>query len=788
MNQLWEFVQDVSGGGVHRTDPMSWYSSEEISLFDCNGNKLQSKCNQEEAETTTTVDDDDMDPWPHTGNTTAATGGGGCGGVDMMQSLGAGYLLGNVREILANRIFEPLFGTDELLCSKEGFTFCRPMIVDLKESNEEDDGVVGAGDADARYLVWDSRRRRRHRQGRQGQVLLSEGQQYGQGVPLRAAAMIQQQQQNNHGGNDNNSNSNNEDDRSDAMGTTTTTTTSKKQHNKQQKKMNKQQRYKDITGLCHIQASISFTDQTIDQHRNGGHFLFYLYPHSNVQRGLLVGGRSSSSTDHRAATTTSTTDEKQDGMELLVSTSSVLLTNDEITKLREEYGCDEERIYAKRGDVILWRSDLVHAVVAPSLVFDDDDDDDGNSSNVNDTLFGKYKGSREFGAVSYCSMLPVEAVKEYNLYSVPKHKMNKKRQHQQQQSATTEVENETMQVKYKELTDQKLEAYRTGRTGDHRPDVEISYPHRRVTMWNAHLHDGDGNANRNCYSDVRLIPPRLLQRPKFRLGPPKLTARQAELYGLLPYRNRQASHNNISDCDQDEARRNQIERAVSRGVRFVEGVFKDKDGKAVGPWTVTDGRFTDEWGLDTSYNFSSKRIPICLANMELLTPCSEDGQAIGLSGQDKYLGGMASPCGRYIYGVPGHAKQVIQVDVNTRKVEMIGPEYHGEFKWLRGVEIPPTDMGKKEDGSFAYPAGCCLALPCNSPDGCVLKVDPATASVSTFITDPIPNGAETGWLYHGGSLACGYVYAIPASASRVMKIGESPKCISFLIVSPKNIV
>jgi hypothetical protein len=270
MNQLWEFVQDVSGGCVHRTDPMSWYSSEEISLFDCNGNKLQSKCNQEEAETTTTVDDDDMDPWPHTGNTTAATGGGGCGGVDMMQSLGAGYLLGNVREILANRIFEPLFGTDELLCSKEGFTFCRPMIVDLKESNEEDDGVVGAGDADARYLVWDSRRRRRHRQGRQGQVLLSEGQQYGQGVPLRAAAMIQQQQQNNHGGNDNNSNSNNEDDRSDAMGTTTTTTTSKKQHNKQQKKMNKQQRYKDITGLCHIQASISFTDQTIDQHRNGG--------------------------------------------------------------------------------------------------------------------------------------------------------------------------------------------------------------------------------------------------------------------------------------------------------------------------------------------------------------------------------------------------------------------------------------------------------------------------------------------------------------------------------------
>ena len=219
--------------------------------------------------------------------------------------------------------------------------------------------------------------------------------------------------------------------------------------------------------------------------------------------------------------------------------------------------------------------------------------------------------------------------------------------------------------------------------------------------------------------------------------------------------------------------RREIERAVSRGVRFVEGVYKTKDMEAVGPWTVRDGKFTDEWGLDTtSYNFIRKQIPICQANMEVLSPCTENGIPVGLSGQDKYLGGMASPCGRYIYGVPGHAKRVIQVDVNTRKVEMIGPEYQGEFKWLRGVEIPADDMGKNEDGSYAYPSGCCLALPCNSEEGCVLKVDPATASVTTFITDPIPNGAETGWLYHGGSLAGGCVYAIPASASRVMKIGE----------------
>lgn len=61
-----------------------------------------------------------MDPWPYTND-------------DMMQSLGAGYLLGNIREALANRVFAPLFGTEELLfTSKEGFTFSRPMIVDLE--------------------------------------------------------------------------------------------------------------------------------------------------------------------------------------------------------------------------------------------------------------------------------------------------------------------------------------------------------------------------------------------------------------------------------------------------------------------------------------------------------------------------------------------------------------------------------------------------------------------------------------------------------------------------------
>ena len=56
-----------------------------------------------------------------------------------------------------------------------------------------------------------------------------------------------------------------------------------------------------------------------------------------------------------------------------------------------------ERIYAKRGDVILWRSDLVHATIAPSLTLNVDVDDSNRTDNGDgddDELFG-YRGSRE---------------------------------------------------------------------------------------------------------------------------------------------------------------------------------------------------------------------------------------------------------------------------------------------------------------------------------------------------------------------------------------------------------
>ena len=474
IDQLWEFVRDVSGGAVLQDDPLTWYSKEEISLLDYQGSRhsaVQSS-SKEAGEMSGAIkqNTNDMDPWPYTDHQASD---------DMMQSLGAGYLLGNIREALADRVFAPLFGTEELLCSKEGFTFSRPMIVDLEEyNNHEGDGDM---DGDARYLVWSNRLNRKV----DDQLHEDVGQPHHQGaVPLETTKA-------------NNTSTNNDGGSDEAPAKKT----SKKQYNKLQKRLNKQQRYKDISGLSHIQAAVSLTDQTVDQDRNGGHFLFSPYSHSDREE------------------LSCTDDESSNAM--------------------------GEKIYAKQGDVILWRSDLVHAIVAPSLT--QNGDNNMKADHDSNELFG-YNGSREFGAVSYCSMLPVEAVKEYNLYSVPKHKMHKK----MKQHCINQVEKETMQIKYKELVDQKLEAYRTGMTGDHRPEVENWHPHRRVTMWNAHLHGECSNINAISNGDVRLIPPRLLQRPKFRLGAHKLTVRQAELYGLLPY---QSSATDTSGCDQERTRR-----------------------------------------------------------------------------------------------------------------------------------------------------------------------------------------------------------------------------------------
>ena len=129
-----------------------------------------------------------------------------------------------------------------------------------------------------------------------------------------------------------------------------------------------------------------------------------------------------------------------------------------------------------------------------------------------------------------------------------------------------------------------------------------------------------------------------------------------------------------------------------------------------------------------------------------------------LMGQDKWLGGVCSPDGKYIYGVPGHAKRVLKITAATGEYELIGPEYKGQFKWLRGVEVPASVTGNKQE---------IYCMPSNGGKYGVLKISPDTDAVTT-IGGPFPGD----WMWHGGVLSeiDGNIYAIPCNANGVLKI------------------
>lgn len=208
----------------------------------------------------------------------------------------------------------------------------------------------------------------------------------------------------------------------------------------------------------------------------------------------------------------------------------------------------------------------------------------------------------------------------------------------------------------------------------------------------------------------------------FRTMPALVSRRLAQIYGLLPY---------DSEDPEDD-----LKRARIRGVCFDDDIFEEL------PAPVR---------------------PPCGAQVVQLTP--SDPRL--LLGQDKYLGGMASPCGKYIYGVPGGACRVLRISTETGIMDCIGPSYDGKFKWLRGVEVPPSALNNHED----YPHGCCVALPCNHLS--LLKVNPASNKVYTFGKFELQRACEgvEGWYYHGGNLASnGWIYCIPANANFVVKV------------------
>lgn len=560
LDLIWDFVEDVSGGIIRKNDrdPRNWYPRSQ--LVQCNtseNDKLWTEPSSENSTDEYYSDECDEDPWPHTGYSSFP---------DMFQTLGAGFLLGHVRCLLAERLFQPLFGgLRELHCSKEGFTFARPSIVPQSEL------------ASHESQRWRWIRCNRQEDGNHvsdPSLRKSQGEHYDQS------------------------------------------------HN--------------LKGLHTLQASVAFTDQVEED--QDGHFLCWPFSHSKVHHLLTGGGK------YRGQFSwIPMTDEELcqlDSLNVEHCLREYLdrhgLQMDSLSSL----SCRPTHVYVKAGDVIVWRSDLLHAAIPPG------------------------PNSTRFRAAGYFSMQPA-----------------------------------CWTPNYPQVHPEKIHAYKYGMTGDHRSFVESWHAHKRWTK-----------RKKNGFIEQK-------QRPYFRLGPPQISVRLAELYGLIPYHR----------MDMDTV----IKSATIRGVRFLD----------------------DQQLVNSLYNTKHQiHIPrfnsLCDASIQ--TVVLNDGSL--LLGQEKYLGGMCSPCGSYVYGCPGHAHRVLRVNTRTNVMDFIGPSFPGKYKWLRGVEIPAAIMANRDE----YPFGCCLALPSNAKS--VLKINPKNHEVTTFgnLTE------DFGWLYHGGNLLSdGFVYAIP---------------------------
>lgn len=472
---IWEFLHDTSFGRVRRDNPATWYGDDTVF---------------------------------HPSEDSS-----------MVQSNGAGWLLSSVREALADRIFENLFGTRELYSSKEGFTLGPPALLPLYPG--DDSSTIGEDAGHGQNVNWHFMR--------------------------------------------------------------------------------------DSTSNPVIRSMVALEDHY-------GEGCFVCYPRTFRESSRSDPTKLSGSREPTLAA----------------------VADMDLRQWAEECGVTAKHVCLLKGDVLIWRSDMVYST-APAVCRPSD--------------------ARNCATNAYCSMLPSRFCPTL-------------------------------------LRPAKMVAYKARRTGDYRVDVETT----------------------RVYQTSSKLP----TRPFFRTSPPLLTYRQAELYGLVPY---------------DEGNeKEKVQRALIRGVRFKPESIHTR--------------------------------PV------MIHPCSHDAHLIHLTvedsssmnGPDKYLGGMASPCGKYVFGVPGGAKRVLRIRIADSHMDFIGPNYEGKFKWLRGVEVPASVMNDPR-----YQNGCCVALPCNSPS--ILKVNPATDHVYTFGEAVLQNCGSDRWLYHGGNLASnGWLYAIPANAERVLKV------------------
>ena len=132
-----------------------------------------------------------------------------------------------------------------------------------------------------------------------------------------------------------------------------------------------------------------------------------------------------------------------------------------------------------------------------------------------------------------------------------------------------------------------------------------------------------------------------------------------------------------------------------------------------------------------------------------------------MTGAEKFLGGDVGDDGR-IYAIPGCALRVLRIDPKTGAVNLVGPIFEGEFKWLRSV--------KAIDGQGRE---AIYGLPCHASS--VLKIVPSTGEITTF-------GClgDKKWKYHGGNFANGKIWCIPQKAERVLVIDPTSDTIDFI--------
>ncbi|KAL7576630.1 hypothetical protein ACA910_005567 [Epithemia clementina (nom. ined.)] len=332
----------------------------------------------------------------------------------------------------------------------------------------------------------------------------------------------------------------------------------------------------------------------------------------------------------------------------------------------------------------------------------------------------------------------------------------------------------------------QMTAYKERQTGGYWPhdeeeDDDDDDPwrrcRRRVESSHHHHYDQHWTRHEDSPPHTTTLVQSCRFRSYYRTSPPRLTRRLAELYGLLPYQR-----------GEDDRKR-----AMMQGLRLwndhdEEEVDNDNDNDNTKQTQLEAENTGARTGNDNDHNnnpFQRRAPRHCDARLEHLIPFySKDSRSM-LDGPDKYLGGVCSPCGRYVYGVPGTARRVLRIRVQDGSMDLIGPTFPGKFKWLRGVEIPPQFMILTSSSSSTseneYPLGCCVALPCNSHS--ILKINPANDQVHTFGHAALRDGCHSSdWLYHGGVLAeCnGWVYTIPANATRVMKFHPVTEDIVFL--------